>query len=186
LLVRMRGLSDRLQQSNEQLESEVAARTEALASELAERKRAESARASLHEEMLAVQRARLAELSTPLLPIAEGIVVMPLIGTIDQERADQVLETALAGVSERHARWLILDITGVKIVDTSVASTLMSTASAVRLLGADVVITGVRAAVAQTLVDLGAPLAGLVTRTTLANGIAHAATRLRGASGPRH
>ena len=118
--------------------------------------------------------AALAELSTPLIPISDDTVVMPLVGTIDSRRAQQVIEGLLVGIVETRAQVAILDITGVPVVDTQVANALLRAAQAVKLLGAQVVLTGIRPEVAQTLVGLGVDLTGIVTRSTLQSGIAFA------------
>jgi anti-anti-sigma factor len=115
-----------------------------------------------------------AELSTPLIPISEKIMVMPLIGTMDAERAAQVLEVALNGVQHSGARVVIIDITGLKHMDTHIAGSLLKAAKALRLLGAKAILTGIRAEVAQTLVGLGVELGDLDTRSTLQSGIAYA------------
>jgi rsbT co-antagonist protein RsbR len=143
---------------------------------ITERKRAEAMlRQSIdQEEMILAQQAVLAELSTPLIPINEHVMVMPLIGGVDSRRAQQVLETLLSGVAASHAQIAILDITGVPVVDTQVADALVRAAQAVKLLGAQVVLTGIRPEVAQTLVGLGADLASIVTRSSLQSGIAYA------------
>ncbi|WP_437736126.1 response regulator [Sorangium sp. So ce1335] len=170
-----------LRRSNERLETEVARQTEELRrtnerleQELVERARAEEARAALQAEIIQAQNARLAELSTPLIPITDHIMVMPLIGTIDCTRAQQALEAALSGVHANRARVVIIDVTGVTVLDSEVASTLMSTATALRLLGARTVITGIRAELAQTLIDLGIDLGAVVTKGTLKSGIGYA------------
>jgi predicted ATPase/anti-anti-sigma regulatory factor len=173
-------MSDSMRQANERLESEVHLRTAELERELGERERAEAEKATLHEAMLAAQEERLLELSTPLLPITDEIVVMPLIGTIDTRRAAQVLDTALSGVASSGASMLILDITGVKGVDERVARALIEAARSIGLLGAEVVITGVRAQVARTLMDLDVDMRGLSTKATLKGGIAYAIGRARG------
>jgi anti-anti-sigma factor len=142
------------------------------------RKQAEEERARAQEEYIQMQEGLLAELSTPLIPITQAVVVMPLIGSIDSRRAQQVLETLLQGITERHARVAILDITGVPIVDTQVAGALIRAAQAAQLLGAQVVLTGIRPEVAQTLVGLGTELHSIVTRSDLQSGIAFA-TRIR-------
>jgi rsbT co-antagonist protein RsbR len=126
------------------------------------------------EEALQAQSAIMAELSTPLIPISDDVVVMPLIGAVDSRRAQQVMETLLVGIAERGAETAILDITGVPVVDTQVANGLIQAAQAVRLLGAQVILTGIRAEVAQTLVGLGADLSEIVTLANLQSGIAHA------------
>lgn len=142
--------------------------------DISERKRAEAERVVLQEQIIAAQQAALRELSTPLIPIADGVVVMPLIGSIDSNRAQLVLDTLLEGVVASRATTTILDITGVLVVDTQVANALLRAARAVRLLGAQVVLTGIRPEVAQTLVGLGADMSGIITRGTLQSGIAYA------------
>jgi rsbT co-antagonist protein RsbR len=142
------------------------------------RKQAEEERARAQDEYIQMQSGLLAELSTPLIPITQDIVVMPLIGSIDSRRAQQVLDTLLHGITERHARIAILDITGVPIVDTHVAGALIRAAQAAQLLGAQVVLTGIRPEVAQTLVGMGTELHGIITRSDLQSGIAFA-TRVR-------
>ena len=123
-----------------------------------------------HEQIRAAMQA----MSTPLIPITDHILIMPLIGTIDSERAEQVLSAALEGVQSSRGQVVIIDVTGMKHVDTSVAGTLINTAKALRLLGAETVLTGIRAEMAQTLVRLGIDLATIVTRSNLQSGIAYA------------
>jgi PAS domain S-box-containing protein len=146
----------------------------AIVHDLTERKRAAEERARLQEQIIQAQAATLAELSTPLIPISDQVVVMPLIGALDDRRMQQVLEALLHGVEQRKARMVILDITGVPVVDTHVANGLILAAQAVRLLGARVILTGIRPEVAQTLVGLGVNLNDLITHSTLQSGIAYA------------
>jgi PAS domain S-box-containing protein len=136
--------------------------------------RNEQERAALHEQVIEAQQAALRELSTPLIPLTDDLLAMPLIGTIDSIRAQQVIETLLAGVAASRAATVILDITGVQVVDTQVANALLRAAQAVKLLGAQVVLTGIRPEIAQTLVGLGLDLSGIVTRATLQSGISFA------------
>jgi rsbT co-antagonist protein RsbR len=138
------------------------------------RKRLELEQRERQEEIIEQQAAQLAELSTPLLAISERTVVMPLIGAIDSRRIQQIMDSLLTGVAAQRAAWVILDITGVPIVDTQVANALVRAAHSVRLLGAQVVLTGIRPEVAQTLVGLGVDLSSIITRGTLRDGIAHA------------
>jgi anti-anti-sigma factor len=138
------------------------------------RKQAEEERTRAQAEYIQMQTILLEELSTPLIPITQNVVVMPLIGSIDSRRAQQVLNALLQGIAERRARVAILDITGVPIVDTQVAGALIRAAQAAQLLGAQVVLTGIRPEVAQTLVGLGTELNGIVTRSDLQSGIAFA------------
>jgi rsbT co-antagonist protein RsbR len=123
------------------------------------------------KEIIDAQRQRLADLSTPLIPITDRILTMPLVGALDPERAEQILTTLLEGVSRTGAAVAILDITGVAVVDTQVASALLRAAQAVRLLGAEVILSGIRAEVAQTLVGLGAELGSIVTTSSLKTAI---------------
>jgi PAS domain S-box-containing protein len=142
--------------------------------DVTEQLRAEQERVRLQEQVIEAQQAALRELSTPIIPIGEGVVAMPLIGNIDSMRAQLVIETLLEGVAETRARTAILDITGVPVVDTQVANALLRAAQAVKLLGAQVIITGIRPEVAQTLVGLGLDLSGIKTLSTLQSGIAYA------------
>jgi rsbT co-antagonist protein RsbR len=142
--------------------------------DMTEQKKAEAEHTSLQEQIIEAQRAALRELSAPLLPISDSVVILPLIGSIDTQRAQQVMETLLEGVAAHRADTAIVDITGVAVVDTQVANALVQAAQAVRLLGARVVLTGIGPAMAQTLVSLGADLSSIVTRGTLQSGIAYA------------
>jgi anti-anti-sigma regulatory factor len=114
------------------------------------------------------------ELSTPLVPIAAGILVLPLVGTVDSQRAQQILEVLLGGITERRARVVIIDITGVAVVDTSVANYLIQATQAVRLLGAECILVGITPEVAQTIVGLGVDLSRLITRSDLQSGVEQA------------
>jgi rsbT co-antagonist protein RsbR len=146
---------------------------------ITERRRAEEAirQSNMQQEIIAAQQSALRELSTPLIPILEGVVAMPLIGAIDSARAQQIMETLLEGIGEKRASIAILDITGVRVVDTQVANALIRTAQAAQLLGARVILTGITPEVAQTLVQLGVDLSNVMTRSTLQSGIAYALTR---------
>src|SRR5215218_2023135 len=146
---------------------------------ITERRRAEAAiqQASRQQEIIAAQQAALRELSTPLIPIMNGVVAMPLIGAIDSARAQQIMETLLEVIGEQRASIAILDITGVRVVDTQVANALIRTAQAAQLLGARVILTGITPEVAQTLVQLGIDLSSVTTRSTLQSGIAYALAR---------
>lgn len=163
-----------------ELTAELSAAKERLERELATRERAEAERAELQEQVIAVQRERLAELSTPLIPILDRIVVMPLIGAMDVERAQRVQETALRGAVARRAAFVILDITGMHGVDASAADMLARTGEALRLLGAGAVITGIGPKVARMLVSHHGSLGALVTKATLQDGILYAIREMPG------
>ena len=170
-----------VQRHSATLEVEVARRTEELSAAygrleltIGDRARSEEDRAALQETIIRAQEARLAELSTPMIPITDRIVVMPLIGVMDARRGQQVLETALYGAKESRAKVVILDITGMKLVDAGVAGALVNAAGGLRLLGAQVVITGIRPDVALALVDLNLDIGKILTFGTLQGGIAHA------------
>ncbi len=114
------------------------------------------------------------EMSTPLVPLFEGVLLLPLVGTIDSQRAQQILDVLLAGIAERRARVVILDITGVPVVDTSVANYLLRATQSARLLGAECVLVGIKPEVAQTVVGLGVDLSQVITRSDLRGGIERA------------
>jgi rsbT co-antagonist protein RsbR len=142
--------------------------------DLTEQRRAEAERAALHQQIIDTQRAAIRELSTPLIPLTETAMVMPLIGAIDTQRAQQIMETLLDGAAQHQARLVILDITGVQVVDTQVAQTFIQAAQAVKLLGAQVMLTGIQPQIAQTLVHLGVDLRDIQTQSSLQAGIAAA------------
>ncbi|MGK4008653.1 PAS domain S-box protein [Sorangium sp. So ce1036] len=124
------------------------------------------------------------ELSTPLMPVADQVIAMPLIGFLDSARAAAALEAVLHGVTSHNATTVVLDITGVGIIDSQVADALIRMARAVNLLGAQVVLTGTPPRIAQTLVAQGVDVGGIVTLRTLKEGIAFALQR--GHAGPRN
>jgi rsbT co-antagonist protein RsbR len=134
-------------------------------------KREQEESARLQQEVIEAQRHALEELSTPIIPILEGVIVMPLIGSIDMMRARDVTRNLLAGIREHHAKVVILDITGVPIVDSGVAAYLNKTIQAARLKGARTIVTGVSDAVAETIVDLGIDWSGIETLGDLQTGL---------------
>jgi rsbT co-antagonist protein RsbR len=156
-----------------------------VARDISERKRVEAERARL-EEILRRQTQAMLEMSTPLVPVGEGIVAMPLVGAIDPRRAQQVLQELLRGIVAHRASVAILDVTGVSGVDTEVAGAVLRAVQAARLIGARVVLTGIRPEVARTLTSLDIDLGGVVTRATLKSGVAFAQALLQreGSGGP--
>jgi PAS domain S-box-containing protein len=142
-------------------------------------KEAEAERATLREQVIASQQAALRELQTPLIPIADQVLAMPIIGSIDAGRAAQIMEALLRGITEMRAHTAILDITGVRVVNAEVAEALVRATRAARLLGARVVLTGIGPDVASALVELRVDLEGIVTRGTFQSGIAFALSGAR-------
>ncbi|MFJ5625490.1 STAS domain-containing protein [Peribacillus loiseleuriae] len=123
------------------------------------------------ERTVSLQKMALQELSAPLIPVIEGITIMPLIGTIDTERAKQIMENLLTGVVKQRSEVVLIDITGVPVVDTMVAHHIIQAAEAVRLVGAKCMICGIRPEIAQTIVSLGINLNEIVTKNSLKKGI---------------
>ncbi|KAB8141170.1 PAS domain-containing protein [Chloroflexia bacterium SDU3-3] len=146
---------------------------------ITERKRAEEMlRQNIQqEETILAQQTALEALSTPLIPLNDRVVVMPLVGALDSRRAQRVMDTLLEGITTHGASIALLDITGVTVVDTQVASALVRAAQAAKLLGTQVMITGIRPEVAQTLIGLGVDLSGIVTQSTLQTGVSLALLR---------
>jgi rsbT co-antagonist protein RsbR len=146
--------------------------------DVTERKQAEAERARLQREIIEAQKRALQELSTPIIPVMDRIIVMPLIGSIDTLRAKDIMRALLAGIREHRAKVVILDITGVSIVDSGVANHLNKTIQAARLKGARTIITGISDAVAETIVDLGIDWGGIETRTGLRAALASMGLRI--------
>jgi len=117
--------------------------------------------------------------TVPVVQVWEGIVLVPLIGTLDSQRTQQLMERLLHRVTETESPIALLDITGVPTIDTQTAQHLIETISAVRLLGADVILTGVRPVIAQTLVHLGIDLTNVITRSSLTAGLRMALSILK-------
>jgi rsbT co-antagonist protein RsbR len=132
----------------------------------------QEARSRRQEEVIRGQAETLLALATPLIPVAEGVLVMPLIGAIDAARAQQILSALLEGIAAHRARVAIVDLTGIHAIDSQVADVLLRAARAVSMLGARVMLTGMRAGMAQALVRLGVDLGSILTRSTLQAGIA--------------
>ncbi|HEX2165469.1 MAG TPA: STAS domain-containing protein [Thermoanaerobaculia bacterium] len=130
------------------------------------------------EEIIRRQQSELLELSTPVVQLWDGVVGVPLIGTLDSERTQVVMEKLLEAIVDDEASLAIIDITGVPTVDTLVAQHLIKTVSAARLMGAECVISGIRPQIAQTIVHLGIELTDVTTKATLADAIRFALRRL--------
>src|SRR4029077_12188575 len=117
------------------------------------------------------QRRTISELQTPVIQVWDGVLALPVVGTVDTARAQDMTEALLEKIVETGSEIVILDITGVPIVDTAVAKHLLETVAAARLLGAEVLVVGLTSRIAMTLVHLGVDLTGVVTRTTMAKGL---------------
>ena len=130
------------------------------------------------EQIIRDQQQQVLELSTPVLRLWDRILAVPLIGVLDSSRSQVVMNGLLEGIQRHQAQVAIIDITGVPMVDTAVAQHLMQTVGAVRLMGAECLISGIRPAIAQTIAQLGIDLSTIATRTSLADALAEA-LRLR-------
>jgi rsbT co-antagonist protein RsbR len=130
------------------------------------------------EEVISRQQQEMLELSTPVVELWDGVLALPLIGTLDSARTQVVMESLLQRIVETGSGIAIIDITGVPTVDTLVAQHLLKTVAAARLMGADCIISGIRPQIAQTIVHLGVDLQDVVTKATLADAFAVALKRL--------
>ncbi|RZJ13613.1 MAG: STAS domain-containing protein [Rubrivivax sp.] len=129
------------------------------------------------EDIIVRQQQELLELSTPVVKLWEGVLAVPMIGTLDSGRTQVVMETLLQRIVETGSELAIIDITGVPTVDTLVAQHLLKTVTAIRLMGADCIISGIRPQIAQTIVHLGIDLQGITTKATLADALSVALKR---------
>jgi rsbT co-antagonist protein RsbR len=124
------------------------------------------------------QRQTISELQTPVIQVWDGILALPIVGSLDTGRTQEMTEALLERIVETGSEIVLLDITGVPVVDTAVAKHLLETVSAARLLGAEVLVVGLTTRIAMTLVHLGLDLSGVTTRTTMAKGLELAFRRL--------
>jgi len=129
------------------------------------------------EDIIRRQQTELLELSTPVVKLWEGVLAVPMIGTLDSSRTQLVMEALLQRIVETGSELAIIDITGVPTVDTLVAQHLLKTVTAIRLMGADCIISGIRPQIAQTIVHLGIDLQGITTKASLADALALALKR---------
>jgi rsbT co-antagonist protein RsbR len=127
-------------------------------------------------ETMTRHQAAIRELSTPVIKVHDRILLLPIVGTVDTQRAYQIMETVLVQVVEQQAKVMILDIAGVPVVDTKVADHILKTTAAVQLLGAQTILTGISASVARTVVQLGVEITRMHTRSKLSEGIELALT----------
>lgn len=130
------------------------------------------------EEVIRRQQQDMLELSTPVVKLWDGVLALPMIGTLDSARTQIVMESLLQRIVETGAEVAIIDITGVPTVDTLTAQHLLKTVTAARLMGAECIVSGIRPQIAQTIVHLGVDLEGVTTKATLADAFAVALSRL--------
>ena len=170
-----RPLFDRLRYENQSNVDRMAADT-LVATELLDRLALVTTEAyqTGREEVILRQQQDMLELSTPVVKLWDGILALPMIGTLDSARTQVVMESLLQRIVESSAEIAIIDITGVPTVDTLTAQYLLKTVTAARLMGADCVISGIRPQIAQTIVHLGVDLADIVTKATLADALKYA------------
>ncbi|MFC1974977.1 substrate-binding domain-containing protein [Chloroflexota bacterium] len=160
-----------LEQAYAEVERQVKERTAELFEEIVQRKKAEKDRERLQQEIIEAQKLVIRELSSPVIPIMNRIIVVPLIGSIDSIRARDITRSLLVGISAYRAKVVILDVTGVPIVDSGVANYLYKTIQAARLKGAYTIVTGISDAVAETIVDLGIDWSEITTLSDLQTGL---------------
>ncbi len=130
------------------------------------------------DEVITRQTEEILEMSTPVIQVWEGVVAAPIIGTLDSNRTQQFMERLLETIVATNSPVALVDITGVPQIDTATAQHLIDTINAVKLLGSQVIITGVRPVIAQTLVHLGIDLTNIITRPTMASGLKVALDKL--------
>ncbi len=140
--------------------------------------------ANAREQIISEQSEQLLELSTPVVKLWEGVVAVPLVGTLDSARAQVVMEKLLQALIDTGSPYAIIDITGVSAVDTQVAQHILKTVMAARLMGAECVISGIRPQIAQTIVALGIEFGDIVTKSSLADALRHT-IRVSSAQAPR-
>ncbi|NJP04305.1 MAG: STAS domain-containing protein [Chloroflexaceae bacterium] len=132
------------------------------------------------------QNRTIRELNTPILPVHEGVLVLPLVGALDSMRATQVMENLLQAITDYQSDMVIIDITGVPVVDTSVANYLLQASRAANLVGAQIILVGIGSRIAQTMVELGVDMSGITTLANLQEGLQFAFERLGYSIGVSH
>jgi rsbT co-antagonist protein RsbR len=153
-----------LEKAYAEVEQQVAERT-------AELKQEQEESARLQQEIIETQQRAIQELSTPVIPVWKGVIIVPLIGSIDSLRARDITRALLAGIGQHRAKVVIIDVTGVPLVDSDVANHLHKTIQAARLKGTRTIVTGITAAVAETIVDLGIDWSEIETLNDLRIGL---------------
>jgi rsbT co-antagonist protein RsbR len=123
------------------------------------------------ESVIKEQAQTILEMSTPVVKVWSNIILLPLVGVLDSTRAKQMMESLLTSIEENQAKVAILDISGIPVIDTLVARHLFTTIAAVKLMGAECIVTGISAKISQTIVHLGLDLSGIITKSTFADGL---------------
>ncbi len=149
-----------------------------LTSDITESMRNKEETERLQQELIEAQKQAIEELSTPIIPIMDNVIVIPLIGSIDTNRARDITRSLLAGISKYRAKVVILDVTGVPLVDTGVVNHLNKTIQAAHLKGSRTIVTGISDAVAETIVDLGIDWHQITTLSDLQTGLVAALNKL--------
>lgn len=150
-----------------------------MAADVSDLRRAETERARLQQEALAAQEAALAELSTPVVPIADGALAVPLVGALDRQRMARTADILLGRLGQSDSRLVLIDLTGIRTVEAASLDELSRTIRAARLLGVEIVLTGTQPSVARTLIQLGVQLPPVTILQTLQHGVEYALARLR-------
>lgn len=150
-----------------------------------EQQRGSAHRRELEEKLATIERQREAirELSTPIMEVWGGILCLPVVGVLDSTRSSEMTEALLRAIVEKKARCAIVDITGIQVMDTATADHFLRMARAVRLLGAECVLTGIHPNIAQTIVHMGVEMTGIATHRSLRSALQHYVGRLHGSSG---
>ena len=142
-----------------------------IVADVTEQKQMEAEREQLQQEIIAAQQQVIQDLSTPVIPVMQGIIVMPLVGNIDSMRARDITRSLLAGISQHRARIVIIDVTGVSLMDTGIVDRLNKTIQAAQLKGAQAIVTGISDAIAESIVDLGIDWSEITTVSNLQIGL---------------
>ncbi len=150
-----------------------------IATDVTEIKQAMEQQNRLQADIIKAQKQAIQELSAPVIPIMEGVIILPLVGHIDSHRAHQIMRSLMQGVGQYRARYAIIDITGVPLVDSGVADHLNRSIQAIRLKGAETIITGISDAVAEVVVDLGIDWSEVKTLRNLQSGLHYVVARRR-------
>jgi PAS domain S-box-containing protein len=171
-------MEDALREARDELERRVSERTAELMEAHNRLQEEMIERQSLQQRIIEAQKQAILELSTPIIPIFDQIIVMPLVGSIDTDRAQDIMRALLSGISQYHAKIVILDITGVPLVDTGVANHLNKTVMAARLKGTQTIVTGISDAIAETIIELGIDWGDIETLRDLQSGLHGALNRM--------